>query len=457
MSKNYRQIFSYILALIFLYILVEFSSKYKTFYKLYALAKLSNQISNNSQYRTSSNKTFQKYFEKIETLKLQNQILSSKVSEISKYLKNLEKQIKQKQIQVENLNNELKTLDVQITKLELNINTIQNNLDNLDSKLLQIKQRLKSRFIYLYTLNQTNLSKAIFSSNTYEDFIYRYNTAKYLIFVDKQKLSDLKKEHQQKLLHLNLLNTQKNKLSDLAKQKNSILDKLDTELKSLSSMYETLVLEKKIYAERQAKLAKTMQELENEIIKIENMKTSTQSNGFYLSYKDNNVNYIIKTNNQIKTNTSLSSIDSNKVETKQSETSNSVKSSLSDTNLPIKVQFNWPVDKDKIIDVTKSKENQPQAITIKINTETEVKASASGRVMFKGPLGTLGNVVIIAHNQGFNTVYGYLDDVWVGLGQEVEKNETIGRILGAKNNKLYFEIRLASRNLDPLSILPKIK
>jgi septal ring factor EnvC (AmiA/AmiB activator) len=64
----------------------------------------------------------------------------------------------------------------------------------------------------------------------------------------------------------------------------------------------------------------------------------------------------------------------------------------------------------------------------------------------------MGNLVVEDHGDGFYTVYGYLDAVWVEAGQALEAGEPIGRV-GDKNSlngsMLNFQVWNTVNHVDP--------
>jgi murein DD-endopeptidase MepM/ murein hydrolase activator NlpD len=79
--------------------------------------------------------------------------------------------------------------------------------------------------------------------------------------------------------------------------------------------------------------------------------------------------------------------------------------------------------------------------------------------MFAGwSTGGHGNLIVIDHGNGWQTVYGFLGKVLVTCGTNVYQSSVIG-LAGATGNattpQLYFEIQNVSLgNVNPLSVLP---
>jgi murein DD-endopeptidase MepM/ murein hydrolase activator NlpD len=89
---------------------------------------------------------------------------------------------------------------------------------------------------------------------------------------------------------------------------------------------------------------------------------------------------------------------------------------------------------------------------------TPVYAAAAGTVTFAGPKGANGNLVVIAHNQGFESFYAHLSRFASGLksGAKVKQRQVIayvgttGRSTGPH---LHFSLKKSGKFLDPASQL----
>lgn len=83
---------------------------------------------------------------------------------------------------------------------------------------------------------------------------------------------------------------------------------------------------------------------------------------------------------------------------------------------------------------------------------TEVLAAADAVVMFAGHEKGYGNLVILDHGNGFETVYGHAEDILVSAGEEVKKGQLIagmGSTGVSTGDHLHFEIRFAGEAVDP--------
>ena len=89
---------------------------------------------------------------------------------------------------------------------------------------------------------------------------------------------------------------------------------------------------------------------------------------------------------------------------------------------------------------------------------TPIHATQNGIVMFAGfSNGGYGNMVIIAHNFGFSTLYGHMqDDLAVKTGEFVRKGQVIGHLGNSglsTGPHLHYEIKYLKKSIDPASFL----
>ncbi len=96
-------------------------------------------------------------------------------------------------------------------------------------------------------------------------------------------------------------------------------------------------------------------------------------------------------------------------------------------------------------------------LKISARVNEPVTASAQGEVIFAGEFRSYGNVVILDHDKGFFTIYGFLDEIRVNRGQSVTAGriigiagkDTQGAAMGSGANAVYFEIRSGTTAVDP--------
>lgn len=85
-----------------------------------------------------------------------------------------------------------------------------------------------------------------------------------------------------------------------------------------------------------------------------------------------------------------------------------------------------------------------------------VNAAEGGIVAYKGSgLKGYGNVVIIKHDNGLLSAYGFLSKTYVNERQRVKKRQKIGTVGYGANNKLmlHYEVRRRGKPVNPLNYI----
>ncbi len=93
------------------------------------------------------------------------------------------------------------------------------------------------------------------------------------------------------------------------------------------------------------------------------------------------------------------------------------------------------------------------------NPNAPVAAAAAGRVVFAGgnPCCSYGYYVVVAHGNGFETLYAHFSSIAVSQGQQVAQGQLLGyagHTGYATGNHLHFEVHLGGTTVNPLVYLP---
>jgi murein DD-endopeptidase MepM/ murein hydrolase activator NlpD len=121
----------------------------------------------------------------------------------------------------------------------------------------------------------------------------------------------------------------------------------------------------------------------------------------------------------------------------------------------------WPVNDGQVIDRfrnTGSAQEIHPGIDIIAPKRSSVMAVADGRVTFAGSDDLLGLLVVIDHENGWETQYGHNDLLLVNAGDTVRKGQAIA-IYGGKGGQstgahLHFEVLFQGKAVNPLDIIP---
>ena len=121
---------------------------------------------------------------------------------------------------------------------------------------------------------------------------------------------------------------------------------------------------------------------------------------------------------------------------------------------PDALDFIWPV-RGKVLAVFAEPNSKGVDIAGKIGDP--VVAAAQGKVMYTGTgIRGYGKLIVIKHDNGFNSVYAHNREILVKEGQTVARGQKIAELgdSDADAPKLHFEIRKSGKPVDPLRYLP---
>ncbi|HKL41448.1 MAG TPA: peptidoglycan DD-metalloendopeptidase family protein [Clostridia bacterium] len=138
-------------------------------------------------------------------------------------------------------------------------------------------------------------------------------------------------------------------------------------------------------------------------------------------------------------------------------------------NLKTKAQYvggrmTWPAPTSYTITSPFGFRIHPIHYTKKLHTGVDIAAAwgepivaaQTGTIIYAGWLGGYGKAVMIDHGGGYVTLYGHLSSWNVGVGQKVNKGDTIGKCgtTGVSTGPhLHFEVREDGEYVDPMQYL----
>lgn len=94
-----------------------------------------------------------------------------------------------------------------------------------------------------------------------------------------------------------------------------------------------------------------------------------------------------------------------------------------------------------------------RGLFIRAGTGSDVKAIASGRVVFADWMRGFGNLLIVDHGDAYLSIYGNNDSLLKQVGQSVKGGETVATVGNSGGNPesgLYFELRHQGQPIDPM-------
>ncbi|EPR42400.1 Peptidase M23 [Desulfovibrio sp. X2] len=116
----------------------------------------------------------------------------------------------------------------------------------------------------------------------------------------------------------------------------------------------------------------------------------------------------------------------------------------------------WPADGRLAVRFNPGGNPPVRGLGISASDNTQVRAVSWGKVVHDDVLRGFGKVIILYHGGNYYSLYAYLSESDVRMGQEVEKDEVLGRVgyyPEIKGPGLYFELRWHEKAVNPLEWL----
>ena len=391
--------------------------------------------------------------EDLDSLKVQIDFLDLKVKDSRDHVKRLEEKSRAQKNRVNELQGQLDALASESVELASQVAQLHEEITRGEERSQSILVRFRARLRHLHKMRQGTLLTSIFSARDLNTFLNRYQMIRYLLQHDREILAELQKVRAKLVEDIDLKKKKQDRLSELSELTARNRDALHVETTSLTAMLQSLVLERQVFLGRQKKLKKTYATLETELLQIEKNRQVDP-----VRFDEEVVRKPSQT-----TPDRVPPREPNRYEPllppETPDPGNSqdvppVVRAAPDGSGP---RFQWPVPPPSIKLAPPAGTEAPSWLDLPVFADTEVKAAGAGKVYFKGPLGQFGNTIILAHRQGFSTVYGNLDELWVGLGQVIDPGEVIGMIRGGSGKALHLEIRFGGKAQNPLTYLPPLK
>lgn len=134
-----------------------------------------------------------------------------------------------------------------------------------------------------------------------------------------------------------------------------------------------------------------------------------------------------------------------------------------ETSVAQSLDLIWPAgDINSVISFYGNQKNQFKnsffntGIRIACALDFQIKAAASGKVMYKGAVEGYGNVLIIDHGSGYTSLYANLKEILVGINEQINAGDKIATVEENQDlhaGVLHFEVRKKGEPCDPLKWL----
>ena len=348
------------------------------------------------------------------------------LNELQNQKSDIQSQLDESNNQLTDVNNELTANLQQIQKLDDSIQSTQNNLDELNSKITQKekeiskieeeleqvtkkyntqKDLLDARLIAMYETDNTNYLDVVLGSKSVSDFISTYYLISELTSYDMDLLELVETQRKQ-------IEEQNNKLGT---EKNSLEQEKVTQQKTQIALSNTKILR------------------QNYIDKLSEQEQEIQAK-------------IDEYNNQI-----------NSIETEIKQLALTV--SFGEDYRGGAMQ--WPINGHYTVTSNYGMRTHPITGVYKLHTGVDISATigdnftamADGIVVKAEYNSAYGNMVIIDHGGGVQTLYAHGSQIVAQVGQEVKAGDIVLKVVStgySTGHHAHFEVRINGNPVNPL-------
>lgn len=348
----------------------------------------------------------------IDTLEEQRNEVQEQIEESEKQVDEINEELSENMKQISKLDSDIKEsessikkLNEKITDLEEKLKTTQNELDEVTTNYNTQKDLLDQRLVAMYMAGDTQYLDVLLASSGIVDFISNYYLVTELVEYDTELLEEVEKE--------------KNKIEDikqdLSEQQNELNSQKQEQLR-IQTILENNKLIRKSYVK---KLSKEEQKLQKEIDEYYKQSEAIE--------------------NEIKALSGLKSFGENY---------------KGGTMI-------WPIKDHYTITSQYGMRVHPITGVYKLHTGIDISAktgeefisAAYGMVIKAGYNTAYGNMVIIDHGGGVQTLYAHGYSIEVKLGDIVNAGDVVLKVGStgySTGPHAHFEIRINGETVNPL-------
>lgn len=391
------------------------------------------------------------YGSQINGLKSQQNNIDNNSSQINTDIQNALNDINTKNTDLQNLQLNIQDLENKINLKQQDINNTKASISGLEKIISvneeklnlkemerQIKEKqLNEKIKYAYMQNLNNeLSKILLSSENFPDLLTRLKFIEMITNGNKKQVQEI----------VDFKNDLKKQQDDLNKQRNDLLTKNDTLTKdqvSLSQSKDDLVNKKNMRQSEIDNLKSAESQKEDMLKNLASQKQNIQQQ------IDDLTEYSNKTQQDM---TNLYNVLSSK---KYDQNTQNYLNGISINFMTPTKGYVSCVYGPRINPVTKQK-GFHTGVDIANSSGTPIYAAQNGVISFASYFGAYGNAVIINHGNGYTTMYGHTSKIIVSEGQRVVKGQLIaymGSTGWSTGPHLHFEIRKDNVSQNPLNYI----
>ncbi|SUY47856.1 cell wall-binding protein [Clostridium putrefaciens] len=390
---------------------------------------------------------------KIKELENRNKEIPKIQYDLKVDLNSLQNKLQEKEKQLEDIKSKISHYENEIAKIEENVSLISKDIketeDMINKKTEEIKKReeeekekeeiLGQRLRGMYINNPTDaILKAILDSGDFGDLISRVNNISRMIKLDKELIEEVRSMKENLESERKGLEEEKNNLD-----KKMIL--LSVNKEKVKSTQKELLTEK----DNGQRIISDLNIIEeNKKLTINKLEKEKSSN-------EQDVSKLVQFND--KARQQIDSFIKEQINSKPEE-----KAPLKDNNQGNSSGFIRPVGGsitngfgERIHPITGAK-GMHHGVDIAVGRGTSIKAAQSGTVITATYNNIYGNMIILSHGNGVQTVYAHAESLNVSSGQQVKQGQVIAQVGStgiSTGPHLHFEVRINGSVVNPMSYI----
>lgn len=332
----------------------------------------------------------------------------------------------------------IKTLQIQVEQKRRNVSRIRQEMNSLQEEVARQNSELAGQIKAAYAMGQREKLKLLLNQ---QDPVLSSRILVYYDYLNKARLIKLA-DISETMKHLEQLDRQQQQESELLEQS---LEQKKSEQLAVDKI-------RKKRTELLQKLKNTPSSNEQQVAHLKESENKLKNLVSSLQRSTNDLSFEVEQSRKLRQSSDIS-VESDKDLPDSGDDFSKIKGDFDS----LRGQLPWPV-KGKLVNKfgserAESAESIWDGVLIDASEGVDIRAVASGKVVFSDWLRGYGLLIIIDHGKGYMTLYAFNQSLYKQSGEWVNAGDVVaaaGQSGGRSRSGLYFGIRNKGRPIDPL-------